>query len=36
MIAITGGRIVLLLTPFDNRGFFRKEWSEGCEDWRKV
>jgi hypothetical protein len=36
MPAVSGGRIVLLSTPFGNRGFFRKEWSEGGEDWRKV
>jgi len=36
MLAVSGGRIVLLSTPFYNRGFFYKEWSEGGEDWRKV
>jgi hypothetical protein len=36
MLAVSGGRIVLLSTPFGNRGFFCKEWSEGGEDWRKV
>ena len=36
MLAVSGGRIVLLSTPFGNRGFFYKEWSEGGEDWRKV
>jgi hypothetical protein len=29
MFAVSGGRIVLLSTPFDNRGFFYKEWSGG-------
>jgi hypothetical protein len=36
MLAVNGGRIVLLSTPFGNRRCFRKEWSEGGEDWRKV
>jgi len=36
MLAVSGGRIVLLSTPFGNRGYFYKEWSEGGEDWRKV
>jgi hypothetical protein len=36
MLVVSGGRIVLLSTPFGNRGFFYKEWSEGGEEWRKV
>jgi hypothetical protein len=36
MLAVSCGRIVLLSTPFSNRGFFCKEWSEGGEGWRKV
>ena len=36
MPAVSGWRIVLLSTPFDNRGFFCKERSEGGEDWRKF
>ena len=26
----------MLSTPFGNREFFYKEWSEDGEDWRKV
>jgi len=29
MLAVSGWRIVMLSTPFGNRGFFYKEWSEG-------
>jgi hypothetical protein len=29
MLAVSGGRIVLLSTPFGKRGFFYQEWSEG-------
>lgn len=35
MLAVSGGRIVLLSTPFGKRGFFYQEWTEG-QDWRKV
>ena len=36
MLAVSGGRIILLSTPFGSRGFFYKEWTEGGEDWRRV
>ena len=29
MVAVSGGRIVLLSTPFGKRGFFHHEWVEG-------
>jgi hypothetical protein len=35
MLAVSGGRIILLSTPFGKRGFFYQEWTEG-QDWRKV
>jgi hypothetical protein len=35
MLAVSGGRIALLSTPFGRRGFFFKEWTEG-EDWHRV
>ncbi len=35
MLAVSGGRIILLSTPFGKRGFFYNEWTDG-EDWRKV
>jgi hypothetical protein len=35
MLAVSGGRIVLLSTPFGKRGFFYSEWTEG-KDWQKV
>jgi hypothetical protein len=35
MLAVSGGRIVLLSTPFGKRGFFHSEWTDG-QDWRKV
>ena len=36
MLAVSGGRIVLLSTPFGKRGFFYQEWTEGGPDWHRV
>ena len=35
MLAVSGGRIACLSTPFGKRGFFHKEWTEG-EGWQRV
>jgi hypothetical protein len=35
MLAVSGGRIVALSTPFGRRGFFHEAW-ESCEPWRRV
>jgi len=35
MLAVSGGRIAVLSTPFGKRGFFFKEWTEG-ENWNRV
>ncbi len=35
MLAVSGGRIILLSTPFGKRGFFHSEWTDG-QDWQKV
>lgn len=34
MLAVSGGRIILLSTPFGKRGFFHKEW--GNDDFEKY
>lgn len=36
MLAVSGGRLVLLSTPFGKRGFFHREWTTGGEDWERV
>jgi hypothetical protein len=36
MLAVSGGRIVLLSTPFGKRGFFHHEFTEGGPDWQRV
>ncbi len=36
MLAVSGGRIVLLSTPFGKRGFFHHEWTEGGQGWHRT
>ncbi len=36
MLAVSGGRIVLLSTPFGARGFFHHEWTEGGAGWHRT
>ncbi len=35
MLAVSGGRLVCLTTPFGKRGFFHEEWS-GPNSWERV
>jgi hypothetical protein len=35
MLAVSGGRLALLSTPFGKRGFFHREWTEG-QGWERV
>ena len=36
MLAVSGGRIILLSTPCGKRGFFYREWSEGGQNWHRA
>jgi hypothetical protein len=36
MLAVSGGRLILLSTPFGKRGFFYEEWTNGGDDWRRF
>jgi hypothetical protein len=36
MLAVSGGDILLLSTPFGKRGFFHHEWTEGGEEWHRA
>jgi hypothetical protein len=36
MLAVSGGQIILLSTPFGKRGFFHHEWTEGGADWHRT
>ncbi len=35
MLAVSGGRIILLSTPFGKRGFFHSEWTNG-DGWQRT
>jgi hypothetical protein len=35
MLAVSGGRLVCMTTPFGKRGFFHHEWTQG-EGWQKI
>jgi len=35
MLAVSGGRLIALSTPFGRRGWFHREWAEG-EGWERV
>lgn len=36
MLAVSGGRLVALTTPFGKRGFFHREWIEGGPAWQRI
>ncbi len=36
MLAVSGGRLIALSTPWGKRGWFHHEWTEGGEGWRRV
>jgi hypothetical protein len=36
MLAVSGGRLILMSTPFGKRGFYFKEWSEGGPGWERI
>ncbi|MEO7474681.1 MAG: phage terminase large subunit [Gemmatimonadales bacterium] len=36
MLAVSGGRIILLSSPFGKRGFLFREFTEGGPDWQRV
>jgi hypothetical protein len=36
MLAVSGGRLILMSTPFGKRGHFFKEWSEGGDGWERI
>ena len=35
MLAVSGGRLVCLSTPFGKRGFFHLEWTKG-QGWERI
>ncbi len=36
MLAVSGGRIILMSTPFGKRGHFFHEWAEGGDTWERI
>jgi hypothetical protein len=36
MLAVSGGRLIGLSTPFGRRGYFWQEWTEGGLDWYRY
>jgi Terminase large subunit, T4likevirus-type, N-terminal len=36
MLAVSGGRLLLMSTPFGKRGFFFDEWTSGRPGWERV
>jgi hypothetical protein len=36
MLAVSGGNIILLSTPFGKRGFFFREWTDGGALWHRT
>ncbi len=36
MLAVSGGKIILLSTPRGKRGFFHDIWTNGGDDWNRT
>jgi hypothetical protein len=36
MLAVSGGRLILMSTPFGKRGHFFEEWTNGGDAWRRA
>ena len=36
MLAVSGGRLIGLTTPWGKRGWFYKEWTEGGPGWQRI
>jgi hypothetical protein len=36
MLAVSGGRMICLSTPYGKRGFFWEAWAKGGEDWQRI
>jgi len=35
-LAVSGGRLILLSSPFGRRGFFHEEWTNGGAQWERI
>jgi hypothetical protein len=36
MLAVSGGRLIALSTPYGKRGFFYDAWAQGGDDWHRI
>src|SRR5207244_3774051 len=36
MLAVSGGRMICLSTPYGKRGFFYDAWAQGGADWLRI
>ena len=36
MLAVSGGRLILMSTPYGKRGHFFEEWTEGGSTWERI
>src|SRR5207248_5957823 len=36
MLAVSGGRLICLSTPYGKRGFFHDCWTNGGADWQRI
>lgn len=36
MLAVSGGRLILMSTPFGKRGHFHDEWTSGRREWERI
>jgi hypothetical protein len=36
MLAVSGGRMIILSTPYGKRGFFFDCWAHGGDDWKRI
>ncbi len=36
MLAVSGGRLVLMSTPFGKRGHFFEAWQDGGDEWERI
>jgi len=36
MLAVSGGKLILMSTPFGKRGHFFEEWQNGGESWERI
>ncbi len=36
MLAVSGGRLILLTTPHGKRGHFHEAWTQGGDEWTRI